>query len=71
MDGMPVGAAATYVSFGRGIGQMESVVMDAHGAGCQRSDPKTGDPDDYPRLGMGPQGDAQGVFNMVRCVRGG
>ena len=43
--------------------------IDVHGAGCQRSDPKTGDPDDYPSLGNGPQGDVQRVFNFVRLVR--
>ena len=31
-DGMPVGAAATYVSFGRGMGQMQGNTMDVHGA---------------------------------------
>jgi len=40
-----------------------------HGAGAQRSDPKTGDRGDYPLLGQGPQGDSQRVFNHVRCVR--
>jgi hypothetical protein len=38
-----------------------------HGAGAQRSDPKMGEP----RLGHGPQGDAQRVKNFVRWVRGG
>ncbi len=60
---------AAYVAFGRGMGQMNDITMDVHGAGCQRSDPKDGDPDDYPVLGMGPQGDAQRVFNYVRLVR--
>ncbi|MBD0777902.1 DUF1566 domain-containing protein [Maribacter sp. ANRC-HE7] len=41
---------------------------DVHGAGAQRSDPKDGDPDDYP-TGNGPQGDAVRVFNYVRLVR--
>ena len=31
--------------------------VDVHGAGAQRSDPKAGDPTDYP-TGHGPQGDA-------------
>jgi hypothetical protein len=44
--------------------------MDVHGAGAQRSDPKAGDPADYPH-GRGPQGDAIRVLNYVRCVRGG
>ena len=63
-------AAAVYVSFGEGLGSMDGVnVIDVHGAGCQRSDPKDGDPNDYPSWGHGPQGDVQRVFNYVRCVR--
>ena len=44
--------------------------MDVHGAGAQRSDLKTGNPEDYP-YGRGPQGDAIRIYNYVRCVRGG
>jgi hypothetical protein len=44
-------------------------VIDVHGAGCQRSDPKDGDPADYPSWGHGPQGDVRRVFNHVRLVR--
>ena len=63
-------ANAVYVAFGRGLGSMDGVnVIDVHGAGCQRSDPKDGSPDDYPSWGNGPQGDVQRVFNYVRCVR--
>ena len=40
--------------------------MDVHGAGSQRSDPKTGNP-----MSRGPQGDMIRVKNYVRCVRGG
>jgi Protein of unknown function (DUF1566) len=61
------GANAAYVSFGRAMGYMDSW-MDVHGAGAQRSDPKTGNPDDYP-TGHGPQGDAIRILNFVRCVR--
>jgi len=65
-----VATAAAYVSFGEGLGSMDGVnVIDVHGAGCQRSDPKEGDPNDYPSWGHGPQGDVQRVFNYVRCVR--
>lgn len=65
-----VAAAAVYVSFGEGLGSMDGVnVIDVHGAGCQRSDPKDGDAEDYPSWGHGPQGDVQRVFNYVRCVR--
>ena len=44
-------------------------VIDVHGAGAQRSDPKVGDPDTYPISGQGPQGDVRRVYNYVRCVR--
>lgn len=64
------GQSAVYVSFGRAMGYMNGIWMDVHGAGAQRSDPKSGDPADYP-TGMGPQGDARRIDNYVRCVRGG
>lgn len=67
LDGPRPGSNAAYVAFGRAIGQMRGRVMDVHGAGAQRSDPKNGDA----RLGHGPQGDAQRGVNFVRCVRGG
>jgi len=41
---------------------------DVHGAGAQRSDPKSGNPADYAG-GFGPQGDARRIYNMVRAVR--
>jgi hypothetical protein len=63
-----------YLCFGRGLGWMNRGgtyrLLDVHGAGCQRSDPKDGDPADFP-YGRGPQGDVIRVFNMVRPVRGG
>ncbi len=62
------GGAGAYVAFGRGMGYMMSQWQDVHGAGCQRGDPKEGDPDDYP-YGHGPQGDAIRIYNYVRCVR--
>jgi hypothetical protein len=42
---------------------------DVHGAGAQRSDPKTGDPRNFPH-GRGPQGDVIRIYNFVRLVRG-
>ncbi|MBN1820130.1 MAG: DUF1566 domain-containing protein [Prolixibacteraceae bacterium] len=64
------GYAAVYVAFGRGLGSMDWWnVIDVHGAGCQRSDPKEGNENDYPSWGHGPQGDVQRVFNFVRLVR--
>jgi hypothetical protein len=42
--------------------------IDVHGAGAQRSDPKIGNPADFPK-GHGPQGDAIRIYNYVRLVR--
>ena len=64
------GTNAAYVAFGRALGYMVAAWIDVHGAGAQRSDPKTGDPADWP-TGNGPQGDAIRILNYVRCVRGG
>ncbi len=64
------GASGVYVAFGRALGDMGSGWIDVHGAGAQRSDPKDGDPSDYPQS-HGPQGDVLRVFNYVRCVRSG
>ncbi len=64
----PNGEKAAYISFGRGVGKMFGRWMDVHGAGCQRSDPKTGSASDYPD-GFGPQGDARRIDNFVRLVR--
>ena len=67
LDGPDPGAMAAYIAFGRAIGKMHGRIMDVHGAGAQRSDPKTG----KPGIGHGPQGDARRIYNYVRCVRGG
>ena len=64
------GMAAVYVAFGRALGWMQSPpgrgdyrLMDVHGAGAQRSDPKTGNPADYPH-GRGPQGDVISIQQL-------
>lgn len=62
------GANAAYVCFGRAMGYMNGQWIDVHGAGAQRSDPKLGDPGDWP-FGHGPQGDAIRIYNFVRLVR--
>ena len=67
LDGPRPGAMGAYVAFGRAMGEMRGRVMDVHGAGAQRSDPKVG----TPGIGHGPQGDARRIYNLVRCVRGG
>ncbi len=76
--------AAVYVAFGRALGWMSPpgggclTLMDVHGAGAQRSDPKSGSPlfyylgvtcDGVTAYGRGPQGDVVRVDNFVRLVR--
>ena len=68
------GNAAVYIAFGKATGwmkfppTMELKLLDVHGAGAQRSDPKIGNPADYPH-GRGPQGDVIRINNFVRLVR--
>lgn len=69
------GKNAAYVCFGEALGWMEMppgssnyILLDVHGAGAQRSDPKYGDPSNWP-YGHGPQGDVIRIFNFVRLVR--
>jgi hypothetical protein len=68
------GNAAAYVAFGSSLGWMRNPrnrnreLLDVHGAGSQRSDPKIGDPSRFP-YGRGPQGDVIRIYNHVRCVR--
>ncbi|MBT8318479.1 MAG: DUF1566 domain-containing protein [Lutibacter sp.] len=68
LDGANPYSSGVYVAFGEGQGEMNGVLMDVHGAGCQRSDPKSGNLNDYPQF-FGPQGDVRYVYNYVRCVR--
>ena len=54
------GESAVYIAFGRSQGWMRDfrggyALLDVHGAGSQRSDPKSGDPSRFPH-GRGPQG---------------
>ena len=67
-DGINPNSSAVYIAFGKAQGKMNGELMDVHGAGAQRSDPKSGNPSDYPQY-FGPQGDVRYVFNFVRCVR--
>ena len=64
------GAHAVYVAFGQAWGNMNRGWVNVHGAGAQRSDPKSGDPGDWAD-GFGPQGDEIRIYNYARCVRGG
>ncbi|MBU2712436.1 Lcl C-terminal domain-containing protein [Zooshikella harenae] len=68
LDGRNLYDSAVYIAFGAALGRMHGRIMDVHGAGAQRSDPKSGNANNYPRY-FGPQGDLQRVYNYVRCVR--
>ena len=65
---------AVYMCFGEALGFMKSrrssdiQLMDVHGAGAQRSDPKTGGAGRFPE-GRGPQGDVVRGEHFVRPVR--
>lgn len=78
------GPAGVYVTFGRALGWMQVggascySLVDVHGAGAQRSDPKSGEPaasylgsacGGGPAYGSGPQGDVIRIHNFVRLVR--
>jgi hypothetical protein len=74
-----------YVAFGEALGWMKMpptatyyTLKDVHGAGAQRSDPKSGSYTSYylgvdqsgnPVYGLGPQGDVIRINNYVRLVR--
>jgi hypothetical protein len=77
-------AGGVYLCFGRALGWMRLqgatcyTLLDVHGAGAQRSDPKSGTPASYrlgtactggPAYGRGPQGDVVRVASFVRLVR--
>jgi len=74
-NAMNSGGNSVYVAFGEALGWLKPptgntyTLLDVHGAGAQRSDPKTGNASDYPH-GHGPQGDIIRINNYVRCVRG-
>ncbi|WP_179319609.1 Lcl C-terminal domain-containing protein [Winogradskyella helgolandensis] len=59
---------AVYFCFGKAEGEMNGQLLDVHGAGAQRNDPKAGSADDFPDS-FGPQGDIRKIYNFVRCVR--
>ncbi|MBI9010737.1 MAG: DUF1566 domain-containing protein [Clostridiales bacterium] len=67
-DGMNTASSAVYVAFGEAQGEMKNDVVDVHGAGAVRSDPKSGDESSYPQY-FGPQGDIRYVYNFVLAVR--
>lgn len=68
LDGNEPYSSAVYIVFGYAQGIMNDKLMDVHGAGAQRSDPKSGNAENYPKA-FGPQGDIRMVYNYARCVR--
>ncbi len=69
------GSSAVYFAFGEALGYMQMPpdsgqyqLLDVHGAGAQRSDPKSGNAADWP-YGHGPQGDVIRIDNFARLVR--
>jgi len=75
------GDTAVYIAFGRALGYMNGQWMDVHGAGAQRSDPKSStrqldrsfitvtDAQGNDAITHGPQGDLVRINNYVRCIR--
>ncbi|WP_412515007.1 hypothetical protein [Vibrio cyclitrophicus] len=65
---------AAYFCFDECLGYMKRpksktcTLLDVHGAGAQRAEPKTGNAKDYPNV-YGPQGDVIRIENDVRAVR--
>ncbi len=70
LDSRP--SQAVYVAFGQAYGLPNGNLTDVHGAGAQRSDPKSGDPSRYAE-GRGSEGqeDQVRIYNYARCVRNG
>ncbi|CDF79468.1 conserved hypothetical protein (DUF1566) [Formosa agariphila KMM 3901] len=67
-DGPTPYTDAVYFCFGEAEGLMNGQLLDVHGAGAQRNDPKAGSTDNFPDT-FGPQGDIRKVYNFIRCVR--
>jgi len=67
-DGRNLADSASYVAFGEAQGEMFGELLDVHGCGAVRSDPKSGNASDYPDY-IGPQGDIRYVYNYVLAVR--
>jgi hypothetical protein len=64
------GSQAVYIAFGQAFGLPDGILTNVHGAGAQRSDPKSGDPAEYAQgRGTPGQDDQVRIYNYVRCVR--
>ncbi len=81
-ENMVNGKSGAYVAFGRALGYMDNAWVDIHGAGAQRSDPKSlnistldaaytivVDENGNDAITHGPQGDIVRGVNFARCVR--
>ena len=77
LDGVRYYDRAVYLAFGQAMGyfspphsNQSKKFMNVYGAGAQRSDPKSGNPNSSKyRSGIGPQGDDIRINNYVRVVR--
>lgn len=63
LEGEHPGSMAAYVAFGKALGTVDTQRIDVDGAGAVRSDPKSGDPDDFAAKGKDVR-----IKNYVRCV---
>jgi hypothetical protein len=68
LDGVNPYSSGVYIAFREGQEKMNEVLMEVPGAGCQRSDSKSGNAADYSQF-YGPQGDVRYVYNYGSCVR--
>ncbi|MDM8520205.1 DUF1566 domain-containing protein [Anaerolineales bacterium HSG6] len=64
------GNQAVYFAFGQAFGVYDDGLLNVHGAGAQRGDPKSGNPADWTD-GLGPQNDQIRINNYARCIRAG
>lgn len=67
-DGINPASSALYVAFGEAQGMMQGKVLDVHGAGSVRSDPKSSTYFSQPSY-FGPQGDLRYTYNFLLAVR--
>ncbi|MCE2990490.1 MAG: DUF1566 domain-containing protein [Nitrosomonadaceae bacterium] len=69
LDGPRPGSMAMYIVFGTAFAKPIDALVDAHGSGAARADPKARKDGAGTPIYFGPQGDLQVALNYVRCVR--
>ncbi len=69
LDGPRPGNMAMYIVFGTALAKPFDVLVDAHGSGAARADPKFKEESGRTPVYFGPQGDLQVTLNYVRCAR--